>query len=102
MRFDILDEYSTLVPFALGVFKQNRVVQYPARCVGCRKLSATRRRKGQALAQGGAVVRSLISSTIKGCAVFPRVIKFWDELDTSYLGLRLLRLVSGEKPWTTR
>ena len=30
MRFDILDEYSTLVPFGLGVFKQNRVVQYPA------------------------------------------------------------------------
>ena len=30
MRFDMLDEYSTLVPFGLGVFKQNRVVQYPA------------------------------------------------------------------------
>ena len=30
MRFDILDEYSTLVPFGLGVSKQNRVVQYPA------------------------------------------------------------------------
>jgi len=30
MRFDILDEYSTLVPFGLGVFKQIRVVQYPA------------------------------------------------------------------------
>ena len=29
MRFDILDEYSTLVPFGLGVSKQNRVVQYP-------------------------------------------------------------------------
>ncbi len=30
MRFDILDEYSTLVPFGLGVSKRNRVVQYPA------------------------------------------------------------------------
>ena len=29
MRFDILDEYSTLVPFGLGVYKRNRVVQYP-------------------------------------------------------------------------
>ena len=30
MRFDILNEYSTLFPFGLGVSKQNRVVQYPA------------------------------------------------------------------------
>ncbi len=30
MRFDLLDEYSTLVPFGLGVSRQNRVVQYPA------------------------------------------------------------------------
>ena len=30
MRFDILDEYSTLVPSGLGVFEQNRVVQDPA------------------------------------------------------------------------
>ena len=30
MRFDILDEYSTLVPFGLGVSKQTRVIQYPA------------------------------------------------------------------------
>jgi hypothetical protein len=30
MRFDMLDEYSTLVPFGLGVSRQNRVVQYPA------------------------------------------------------------------------
>jgi hypothetical protein len=30
MRFDILDEYSTLVPFGLGVLKQKRIVQYPA------------------------------------------------------------------------
>jgi hypothetical protein len=30
MRFDLLDEYSTLVPFGLGISKQNRVVQYPA------------------------------------------------------------------------
>jgi hypothetical protein len=30
MRFDILDEYSTLVPFGLGVSKRNRVIQYPA------------------------------------------------------------------------
>jgi hypothetical protein len=29
MRFDILDEYSTLVPFGLGVSKHNRVVQCP-------------------------------------------------------------------------
>jgi hypothetical protein len=29
MRFDILDEYSTLVPFGLGVSKRNRVIQYP-------------------------------------------------------------------------
>jgi hypothetical protein len=29
MRFDILDEYSTLVPFGFGVSKRNRVVQYP-------------------------------------------------------------------------
>jgi hypothetical protein len=30
MRLDVLDEYSTLVPFGLGVSQQNRVVQYPA------------------------------------------------------------------------
>jgi hypothetical protein len=29
MRFDLLDEYSTLVPFVLGVSERNRVVQYP-------------------------------------------------------------------------
>jgi hypothetical protein len=29
MRFDILDEYSTLVPFGAGVSKHNKVVQYP-------------------------------------------------------------------------
>lgn len=29
MRFDILDEYSTLVPFGLGVTRRNRVIQYP-------------------------------------------------------------------------
>ena len=29
MRFDLLDEYSTLVPFRLGVSKRNSVVQYP-------------------------------------------------------------------------
>ena len=29
MRFDILDEYSTLVPFGLGVSKRNSVIQYP-------------------------------------------------------------------------
>jgi hypothetical protein len=29
MRFDMLDEYSTLVPFGLGVSKRNRVIQYP-------------------------------------------------------------------------
>ena len=28
MRFDILDEYSTLVPFGLGV-SRNRIFQYP-------------------------------------------------------------------------
>jgi hypothetical protein len=28
MRFDILDEYSTLVPFGLGV-SRNRAFQYP-------------------------------------------------------------------------
>lgn len=51
MRFDILDEYSTLVPFGLGVSKRNRVVQYPtapaepvkrgviAMCAGRLKLS---------------------------------------------------------------
>lgn len=30
MRFDILDEYSTLVPFGLGVSKRNMVIQYPS------------------------------------------------------------------------
>ena len=30
MRYDILDEYSALVPFGLGVSKRNRVIQYPA------------------------------------------------------------------------
>jgi hypothetical protein len=30
MRFDILDEYSTLLLFGLGVFKQNKAVEYPA------------------------------------------------------------------------
>ncbi len=29
MRFDLIDEYSTLVPFGLGVSKRNRVIQYP-------------------------------------------------------------------------
>jgi hypothetical protein len=29
MRFDLLDEYSTLVPFGLGISKRNRVVRYP-------------------------------------------------------------------------
>ncbi len=29
MRFDMLDEYSTLVPFGLGV-SRNRTFQYPA------------------------------------------------------------------------
>ena len=29
MRFDLLDEYSTLVPFGFGVSRQNRVVRYP-------------------------------------------------------------------------
>ena len=29
MRFDMLDEYSTLVPFGLGVSKRNMVTQYP-------------------------------------------------------------------------
>ena len=43
MRFDILDEYSTLVPFGLGVFKRNRVIQYrtaPAKAVKAVKRSA--------------------------------------------------------------
>jgi hypothetical protein len=40
MRFDILDEYSTLVPFGLGIFKQNRVVQYPATATKAVKPSA--------------------------------------------------------------
>lgn len=30
MRFDVLDEYSTLVPFGLGVSRGNRVVEHPA------------------------------------------------------------------------
>jgi hypothetical protein len=30
VRFDVLDEYSTLVPFGLGVSRRNRVVEYPA------------------------------------------------------------------------
>ena len=50
MRFDILDEYSTLVPFGLGVSKRNRVIQYPtapteavkrgaiANCASCLKM----------------------------------------------------------------
>ena len=29
MRFDLLDEYGTLVPFGLGISKGNRVVQHP-------------------------------------------------------------------------
>jgi len=29
MRFDMLDEYSTLVPFGLAVSKQNSAIQYP-------------------------------------------------------------------------
>lgn len=28
MRFDLLDEYGTLVPFGLGVSQSNRVVQH--------------------------------------------------------------------------
>ena len=38
MRLDILDEYSTLVPFGLGISKQNRVVQYPAAASTANKL----------------------------------------------------------------
>ena len=30
MRFDILDEYSTLVPSGRGVFQRNRAVHYSA------------------------------------------------------------------------
>jgi len=40
MRFDILDEYSTLVPFGLGVSKHNRVVQYPTAPAKADKRSA--------------------------------------------------------------
>lgn len=29
MRFDLLDEYGTLVPFGLGVSKDNRVLRNP-------------------------------------------------------------------------
>ena len=29
MRFDLLDEYSTLVPFGLGASRPKEVVQYP-------------------------------------------------------------------------
>jgi hypothetical protein len=29
MRFDLLDEYGTLVPFGLGISKGKRVVQHP-------------------------------------------------------------------------
>jgi hypothetical protein len=40
MRFDVLDEHSTLVPFGLGVSKQNRVVQYPVTATKAVKLGA--------------------------------------------------------------
>lgn len=33
MRFDLLDEYGTLVPFGLGLSKGNRVVQHSG-CAG--------------------------------------------------------------------
>jgi hypothetical protein len=50
VRFDLLDEYSTLVPFGLGSSRPKKVVQYPietdnavkrgviANCAGCLKL----------------------------------------------------------------
>jgi hypothetical protein len=40
MRFDILDEYSTLVPFGLAVSKNNRTVQVSTTSVGTFRISA--------------------------------------------------------------
>ena len=38
MRFDLLDEYGTLVPFGLGVSKGNRVVRNPE--IPCAEIEA--------------------------------------------------------------
>ena len=54
MRFDILDEHSTLVPFGLGVSRQNRVVQYP--------LSANKAAKPGAIAKYVARLKILLKS----------------------------------------
>jgi hypothetical protein len=40
MRFDILDEYSTLVPFGIGIFEQNRVLNCPATATKAAKARA--------------------------------------------------------------
>jgi hypothetical protein len=40
MRFYVLDEYSTLMPFGLGISRQNRVVQYRPAAAGVVKPGA--------------------------------------------------------------
>lgn len=42
MRYDLLDEFSTLVPFGMGVAKSNRVVQAPDASTQPAKPSALR------------------------------------------------------------
>jgi hypothetical protein len=59
LRFDILDEYSTVVPSGLGVFKQNRVVQYPA--------TATRAVKSGAVADRVNRLLKILFKSAKAC-----------------------------------
>ena len=47
MRYDLLDEYATLVPFGYGVSKYNRVVQYPSALTQEVEHGATANRKGR-------------------------------------------------------
>lgn len=47
MRYDLLDEYATLVPFGYGVSKYNRVVQYSSAPTQAVEHGATANRKGR-------------------------------------------------------
>ena len=57
MRFDMLDEYSTLVPFGPGVSKRNRVIQYPT--------APTEAVKGDGIANCAARLKLLLKFVVR-------------------------------------
>jgi hypothetical protein len=59
MRFNVLDEYSTLVPFGLGVSERNRVVQYPA--------TPAKADKRGAIANCASRLVKILSKSVKAC-----------------------------------